>query len=327
MKKPFCKIPLVTCFLTCLLLDGSAVCAEKATIQASFNCDNARTKIEQFICKNKSVGSLDVILSDVYKGQLKVATKEKKEQLKQSQRSWLRKRTDCIGMLPSEEYFCVLASYHERIKELGGIQQLVSHYKQSCAKEDWDCKMVGDLELSIGNLPEAVKYYSILCEADHDGDNGDSCYKKASVLEKMGKVSDSKTLYNTTCQNRHNNDACGAALRLGPKLSPSDHWSGLYRNERGSLFVGMKNDGNFTISMETQWANGHQCSFLGSGFIKNDIATITPDQEDECIPEIVKTDKIISLKDPTGKCQSHWCGMRGNFEGDFMKEVNSKGQP
>ncbi len=313
---------LLVVFLNALSLGfDSTAFAENNNYQAGFDCSKAKTETERYICSTRSIAELDFILNKIYTSQLKSNSKKKQSKLKNSQKAWLRKRNECIGHLPSDKYTCVLEKYRSRIIALGGVQQLITYYKKLCATDEWACETVGDLELSIGRLAEAIKYYTVMCEADRDGDAGGNCYKKATVLEKLGKINEAKVLYTKTCQARNNNDACEAALRLGPKLADSDQWSGLYRNDNGSLFIKMKDAERFTVNMETRWANGHSCGFVGKGSLKNGKAKIDVNSDsNECTPEITKTGKIVSIIDPTGRCRSMWCGIRGVFEGDFVKE-------
>lgn len=310
----------IICLSICASIAVPCAYAEDVTYQAGFDCGKARTEVEKYICGDEVIASLDYILSAVYSSRIHKESKVKLDQLKQSQKKWLQTRNACLEQLPSDAYSCAVREYQARIIELGGIAQLIDHYKSACRNDEWQCTTVADLERSRGNLSEAEKYYDVLCKADRDGDAGGSCYQKATVLEKQGKVAEASALYEKTCQARHNNDACGASLRLGPKLPPSDQWTGLYKNDNGTLFVRMNSDGKFTVNMDTSWANGHSCSFSGNGTISQDKATLDADPDNQdCKPELIRNGNVISLTDPGGNCRLTYCGVRGYFEGDFKK--------
>lgn len=321
MLKAHCRPCFYVLFSILPLLTNSIAFAKDSAYKAGFDCSKARTDAEKYICSDKTIAGLDFVLNNVYISQLKSLPKEKQDFLKKTQKTWLKERNNCIDLLQTPKYFCMLEEYRSRIIELNGIQQLIAFYKTSCATDDWDCEIVGDLELSDGKLSEAVKYYSIMCDADHDGDGGDNCYKKASVLEKQGKISEAEALYASTCKSRQHIEACAAAQRLGSKPFTPEQWGGLYRSENGVLFINEQDSGDFTIQMDTSWANGHSCSYYGEGSLENGKATIKANPDiPECVPDIIKKGTVISIKDPTDKCRPACCGLRGVFEDAFDKE-------
>jgi len=300
--------------------------------KAGFTCSRAKSDIDKYLCSNKVVSDLqkyissstliaelDSLLNDVYASQLKVSVKST-NLLKKDQKAWIRKRKFCMVLQKNES--CMLNAYHSQIRKLGGLRRLVNFYKKQCKADEWKCEIVGDLELNAGRLSAAAKYYSIMCKADRDGDGGGNCYKQASVLEKQKKITEAKALYANTCRKRKHNEACWAAQKLDAKPVVSGQWYGLYRNQYGSVFIARKGKGGFTLNMTTNWANGHSCSFSAKGIIKNNKATIESHSvPSKCGPVIIKKGKVISIKDPTGQCRYGSCGLRGVFEGDFVKVI------
>jgi uncharacterized protein len=305
-------------FLICSIALGGG--GAETVHAAGFDCSNATTDVETIVCDDQQLGELDYVLNKVFTSRLKSLPQGKKDSLLKNQRAWAKTRNECVGMLPGEQYACLLDTYRTRIRKLGGTGSLIGLYDKACQTDLWKCEYAGDLELSIGQPSEAIKYYTIMCDRDYDGDAGGNCFKKASVLEKTGRVSEAFELYSKTCSDRKNNEACAAALRLDTKKSTSDSWSGLYRNKSGTLFLQMTTDGQFTVKMVTTWANGHQCEYDGHGRIEGARASFEPDSGEECNPELTRSGKVLSIRDPNDQCRMYSCGARGVFEGDFKKE-------
>lgn len=292
----------------------------QVAVAAGFDCARAASEVEKNICESEQLSALDTILTDVYAAKLKHTPQSKRAELKQEQRSWLQERDECIGYLPSDQWFCLLNAYKNRIVALGGAEQLIAYYKQLCAEHEWDCVTVADLERERGNMDAAVQFYGIMCDANRDGDFGNSCFNKASIMEQQGKVAEAKALYIATCQLRQNNEACGAALRLSTKAGVTDNWTGLYRSEEGTVFIGKKADGTYTINMDTLWANGHMCGYSSTFTLRDHVPVVEIDPYyPECKPNLVKDGSRLSIEDPTGQCRA-MCGVRASFEGIFYKE-------
>jgi uncharacterized protein len=289
---------------------------------AGFDCSKASTEVERYICANDEISGLDALLNKAYASGLKAGSPKGKEGLRKSQREWTRGRDECLENYPAEAYFCVLKAYRSRILELGATSGLVAFYDAECAADEWDCDYAGDLAVRLGRNAEAIRYYSVLCKADRDGDQGRNCFKKASVLEKTGRLREAKELYARTCENRSNNEACGATLRLEGTRMPGDRWSGLYRSAHGTLFMRVRPDGKFRVEVDTRWDNGHQCGYNGTGLIRNDKAVLDPEPKDgiaACKPKLLRKGDTLSITDPSGDC-INYCGFRGQFEGTFVRE-------
>lgn len=95
---------------------------------ASFNCDQASTKVEKLICSNTQISKLDEELSSAYKNAL--AKENNSQQLKNEQRAWIKKRNSCID---SE---CLIIEYKRRISELRSNNkkpQQLSYIKEECS--------------------------------------------------------------------------------------------------------------------------------------------------------------------------------------------------
>jgi len=78
---------------------------------ASFNCDQASTKVEKLICSDTQISKLDDEISFEYKRALSEGYNSP-QQIKNEQRAWLKKRNNCIN---SE---CLIFEYKTRILEL-----------------------------------------------------------------------------------------------------------------------------------------------------------------------------------------------------------------
>ena len=92
-----------------MLLASSTVC-----LAASFDCTQAKGRIDKLVCSNKDLSTLDEQVSVVYSRNLAMASNL--PHLKDSQRRWLRDdRNSCT------EVSCVMAAYKKRLQELERI--------------------------------------------------------------------------------------------------------------------------------------------------------------------------------------------------------------
>ncbi|HEU0283106.1 MAG TPA: lysozyme inhibitor LprI family protein [Gallionella sp.] len=78
---------------------------------ASFNCSGTLSATEQLICSDRRLSMQDVVLASEYK--LTLSVSKDKEQLKLSQRSWVKDVRDRCG-----DAKCLKLSYDERIRAL-----------------------------------------------------------------------------------------------------------------------------------------------------------------------------------------------------------------
>jgi uncharacterized protein YecT (DUF1311 family) len=84
----------------------------ETNVSPSFNCSQARTKVEKTLCANKDLAALDVTLAENYDKARRATKGEKHRQLLDTQRAWLKQRNAC------EIAQCLTDAYTRRIKEL-----------------------------------------------------------------------------------------------------------------------------------------------------------------------------------------------------------------
>lgn len=80
---------------------------------ASFSCNQAETQVENLICNDNEMKSLDSLLDTIYKNMLKQAGKN--FSLRKSQRQWLKKRNECQNII------CIKEVYLNRMFELTAV--------------------------------------------------------------------------------------------------------------------------------------------------------------------------------------------------------------
>ena len=91
----------------------------------SYNCDKVEAdSIEEMICKDGELSSLDRKLSRVYADAARKATNEHPPVLKAEQRGWIKGRNDCWKA--DDERACVQSAYQSRIAELEARYRLVA---------------------------------------------------------------------------------------------------------------------------------------------------------------------------------------------------------
>jgi uncharacterized protein len=77
---------------------------------ASFDCAKATTKVEHIICDTPEISKLDEELAERYKAALQDQTKA--EQIRQSQRQWMKERNNC------SDAACAKSAYEKRLSAL-----------------------------------------------------------------------------------------------------------------------------------------------------------------------------------------------------------------
>ena len=80
------------------------------TFGASFNCENAKTLVEQYICKDSNISRQDEELNDIYKTILDKSYNPEQEKIEQ--KAWLKERNAC------KDAECIESSYSTRIVEI-----------------------------------------------------------------------------------------------------------------------------------------------------------------------------------------------------------------
>ena len=89
----------------------------------SFECSKAYGIIEEMICNDKELSSLDRKLAGVYAEASKIATSEHPPVLKSEQRGWIKGRNDCWKS--NDPRYCTESAYRLRIAELQARYRLV----------------------------------------------------------------------------------------------------------------------------------------------------------------------------------------------------------
>jgi uncharacterized protein len=89
----------------------------------SFDCNKTSGSIEELICKDKELSSLDHSLARVYAEALKIATSEHPPVLKAEQRGWIKGRNECWKS--NNPRYCTESAYQLRIAELQARYRLV----------------------------------------------------------------------------------------------------------------------------------------------------------------------------------------------------------
>ena len=93
-------------------------------VAPSFDCGKVQAgSIEELICKDDELSSLDQKMASVYAEAVKKAANEHPPTLKASQRGWIKGRNDCWKS--DDKKLCVKQSYQNRIAELQARYRLV----------------------------------------------------------------------------------------------------------------------------------------------------------------------------------------------------------
>ena len=103
--------------------------------QPSFDCGKAGNALEKAICNSSSLAQLDNRMAKVYAQVLNSVGKARAErnQVKQSQRQWLKKRSTCVNGSSVDEG-CLAKLYQDRISELAAQISHDSSAKKNASK-------------------------------------------------------------------------------------------------------------------------------------------------------------------------------------------------
>lgn len=103
----------------CWLAGAAAFCAIAGSAQAdpSFDCTRATLDVEFLICETPSLAKLDQQMADVYFALLEAAPPAVADEVRQSQRAFLRTRTACTAGA-AEPVGCIAAGMRDRLAEL-----------------------------------------------------------------------------------------------------------------------------------------------------------------------------------------------------------------
>src|SRR5210317_2060333 len=104
---------------SCWLLTGNVLASSP-----SFDCQSVEVgSIEDMVCKDDELATLDRKLADVYASARQIAVNEHPPILKAEQRGWIKGRNDCWKSQDRRK--CVEASYRLRIAEIQARYRLV----------------------------------------------------------------------------------------------------------------------------------------------------------------------------------------------------------
>jgi uncharacterized protein YecT (DUF1311 family) len=93
--------------------------------QTSFDCDKAKTAVENAICYSSEVASLDMAVDQYYRTRLGHLNNENSDVLKKEQKDWLRKRDlTCVNDIQIISCLEALYLYRARMFELEHFKQL-----------------------------------------------------------------------------------------------------------------------------------------------------------------------------------------------------------
>ena len=117
--KNMCGSKILMLALGVMVWIGTAMAASP-----SFNCDKVKPgSIEEMICKDEGLASLDRKLADVYAAASKKAVNERPPVLKAEQRGWVKGRNECWKS--DDKRTCLKENYKLRIAELQAQYRLV----------------------------------------------------------------------------------------------------------------------------------------------------------------------------------------------------------
>ena len=107
-----------------LVLASAFIGGEALAQTPSFSCTKVETgSIEEMICKDGALSSLDRKLADVYAQASRKATNEHPTVLQAEQRGWIKGRDECWKS--DDKRACVQGAYEHRIAELQARYRLV----------------------------------------------------------------------------------------------------------------------------------------------------------------------------------------------------------
>jgi len=110
--------------LCAALAIAASQCALAQGTSSSIECARATTVIEETVCGNGALGTLDRKLVDVYAAASKAASAEQRNRLAADQQRWLNERDAC-GKSTDDRAACVKERYLQRIADLQAQFRLV----------------------------------------------------------------------------------------------------------------------------------------------------------------------------------------------------------
>jgi uncharacterized protein YecT (DUF1311 family) len=83
---------------------------------ASFDCRTAKHPNEKLICQSAELSPLDDKMAELFEGVLNPLNSADRQELKNSQRHWLKERLDC-----GDDFLCTKEVYSEHIERLNSV--------------------------------------------------------------------------------------------------------------------------------------------------------------------------------------------------------------
>ena len=121
MKKRTLTTNLI--FAVLVFLTNGSVVGIAVAAGPSFDCSKAAGSIEQMICKDDVLSTMDHKMAEVYAAATKNAVNEHPPLLKAEQHGWIKGRNDCWKS--EDERKCVEENYRRRIAELQARYRLI----------------------------------------------------------------------------------------------------------------------------------------------------------------------------------------------------------
>lgn len=104
---------------------AALICLSAQAASPSFDCSKVEAgSIEQMVCQDPALTTLDLKLADTYRAASKKAVNQQPNLLKAEQRGWIKGRNDCWKS--DDKNACVADSYRQRTAELQARYQLIA---------------------------------------------------------------------------------------------------------------------------------------------------------------------------------------------------------
>ena|SRR5436190_8388826 len=95
---------------------GDAPISPAQKVAASFDCKSPRNSNEKLICQSTELTDLDSKMSTLFNNVLDSLSNTDRQELRTSQREWLKERLDC-----GDDFICTKSAYAQRIDRLNSV--------------------------------------------------------------------------------------------------------------------------------------------------------------------------------------------------------------
>lgn len=119
----------------CLLAIAVAPSIPVFAVSPAFDCAKAEGEVEQLICSDDELASMDLLLARTYSQTIQNIPKEERATFRAEQRGWIKGRNDCWKA--DNVRRCVEFSYQSKTVELqiiGGLVEAPEYQNLSCAE-------------------------------------------------------------------------------------------------------------------------------------------------------------------------------------------------